>query len=62
MQAPVPDARAGELRTRLLVILSSLTNGNASGQKPDQKTVDQYAQWTKEYEEWLKGAARSYAN
>ena len=62
MQAPVPDARAGELRTRLLVILSSLTNGNASGQKPDQKTVDQYAQWTKEYEEWLKSAAKSYAN
>ncbi|HEU4870554.1 MAG TPA: rhomboid family intramembrane serine protease [Pyrinomonadaceae bacterium] len=62
MQTPVPDARAGELRTRLLVILSNLTNGNESGRKPDQKIVDQYAQWTKEYEEWLKGAAKSYAN
>ena len=62
MQAPVPDARAAELRTSLLTILSSLTNANAPGRKPDQKLVEQYAQWTKEYKEWLKGAAESYDN
>lgn len=57
MQAPVPDARAGELRTRLLVILSNLTNT-----PKDQKLVDEYGQWRKEYEEWLKGASKTYAN
>ncbi len=62
MQAPVPDARAAELRTSLLTILSNVTNANAPGRKPDQKLVDQYAQWSKEYKEWLKGAAESYDN
>lgn len=57
MQAPVPDARAGELRTRLLVILSNLANA-----PKDQKLVDEYGQWRKEYEEWLKGASKTYAN
>jgi len=57
MQAPVPDARAAELRTRLLNILSNLTNA-----PKDQKLADEYAQWRKEYDEWLKGAAKTYAN
>jgi hypothetical protein len=57
MQAPVPDARAGELRTRLLLILSNLTNA-----PKDQKLVDEYGQWRKEYEEWLKGASKTYPN
>jgi rhomboid protease GluP len=71
MQAPVPDARAGELRSRLLIILSKLANAAAAaspGDGPrrpsllDQKLVDEYSQWRQEYEEWLKGAAKSYAN
>jgi hypothetical protein len=64
MQAPIPDARAGELRSRLLIILSNLTNRNEPErtQKPDQKLVDEYGKWQKEYEEWLKGAAKIYAN
>src|SRR5215467_1148948 len=34
MQAPVPDARAGELRSRLLIILSKLTNAAAAASPP----------------------------
>jgi membrane associated rhomboid family serine protease len=71
MQAQVPDARAAELRMRLLVILSNLTdaatasateNGPRRAPKLDQKLIDEYAKWQKEYEEWLKVAAKSYAN
>jgi len=71
MQAPIPDARAGELRSRLLIILSHLTNAAAAASptgtpqsppKLDQKSVDEFSQWRKEYEEWLKIAARLYAN
>lgn len=71
MEAPVPDARAGELRDRLLVILSKLASAaaaaspppqNGAGQPPplEQKLVDEYADWRKEYEEWLKSAAKTY--
>jgi hypothetical protein len=56
-QAPVPDARAAELRTRVLTILSSLTNA-----PKDQKLADEYAKWRKEYDDWLKIAAKTYAN
>jgi len=56
-QAPVPDARAAELRTRLLTILSNLATA-----PKDQKLVDEYGKWLKEYNEWLKGAAKTYAN
>ena len=57
MQAPVPDARAGELRNRLLAILGKLAYA-----PKDQKLADEYAQWRKDYEDWLKGAAKTYAN
>jgi len=57
MQAPVPDARAAELRNRVLSILSNLTKA-----PKDQKLVDEYAQWRKDYDQWLKGAAKTYAN
>jgi hypothetical protein len=72
MQAPVPDARAAELRLRLLNILSRLAAAaaeasppppeNAPGRPPvlDQKLVDEYTNWRKEYDEWLKVAARTY--
>jgi hypothetical protein len=68
MEAPIPDARAGELRSRLLVILSKLANAAATatpGNGPrrpnlDQKLVDEYNEWRKEYDQWLKGAAKTY--
>lgn len=71
MQAPVPDARAGELRHSLLLILSKLANAAASatpgsGDGPrrppnlDQKLVDEYNEWRKEYEQWLKTASKTY--
>lgn len=71
MQAPVPDARAGELRTRLLIILSKLadaaaTPSPAAGKRPapspksDQNSENEFDEWKKEYEEWLKGAAKTY--
>jgi membrane associated rhomboid family serine protease len=71
MQAPVPDARASELRQRLLEILSRLAAAAAEASAPpengprrppalDQKLVDEYTNWRKEYDEWLKGAAKAY--
>jgi hypothetical protein len=70
MLAPLPDARAGELRSRLLIILSNLANaagasstdGPGHPPKLDPKLVDEYSQWRKEYEDWLKIAAKMYAN
>jgi rhomboid protease GluP len=71
MQAPVPDARAAELRFRLLDILSRLAAAAAEASPPpagtparppllDQKLVDEYTNWRKEYDEWLKVAAKTY--
>jgi hypothetical protein len=71
MQAPVPDARAADLRDRLLVILARLASAaaaaspspeNKTARPPalDQKLVDEYTNWRKEYDEWLKGAAKTY--
>ena len=70
MQAPVPDARAAELRYRLLVILTKLTTAAASaspgtsepGRPPliDTKLVDELNDWKKEYNEWLKVAVKTY--
>ena len=65
IQAPVPDARAAELRTKLLLILSKLVNAAATATpeappKLDQKVVDEYNEWRKEYDQWLKGAAKTY--
>lgn len=63
MEAPVPDARAAELRSRLLNILSNLTNAAAAQQgKVDQKQADEYEKWKKDYQDWLKFAAKDYAN
>jgi rhomboid protease GluP len=71
MEAPVPDARAAQLRDRLLVILSKLAAAAAAATPPpanrparppqlDQKLIDELDQWNKEYNEWLKGAAKAY--
>ncbi len=71
LQAPVPDQRALELRTTLLVILSKLAAAAAaaspspknSTERPpqlDQKLIEEFNQWRKEYNEWLKGAVKTY--
>ena len=71
LQAPAPDARASELRNTLLDILSKLaataaaaspspTNSAERPPQPDQKLIDEFNQWRKDYNEWLKGAAKTY--
>jgi hypothetical protein len=70
MQAPVPDARAAELRLRLLAILARLASATQASPQPenkpgrppalDPKLVDEYTNWRKEYDEWLKGASKTY--
>jgi rhomboid protease GluP len=73
VQAPTPDARATELRDRLVAILSKLSEaaaaaspapdqGAARPAQVDQKVVAEYEEWKKEYEEWLKHAAKLIAN
>lgn len=72
LHAPVPDQRALELRTTLLAILSKLAAAAASAspspknsppQPPqlDPKLIDEFNQWQKEYNAWVKGAAKTYA-
>ena len=72
LHAPVPDQRALELRTTLLAILSRLAAAAASAspsprnsppQPPqlDPKLIDEFNQWQKEYNAWVKGAAKTYA-
>jgi rhomboid protease GluP len=71
MQVPAPDERASELRTQLVTILSKLAEAaaatNSSGDGPrrspplDQKLVDEFNQWRKDYDEWLKIAVKLYA-
>jgi len=69
MQAPVPDERAGELRKRLVDIVSNLASASAAvtaatakgqAQQMDQKLIDEFKEWRKEYDQWLKGAAKTY--
>lgn len=73
LQAPVPDARANELRQHLLTILSKAAAavGSASpvpGAGPrlppplDQKLVDEYKQWTADYEQWRTQAVQTYTS
>lgn len=73
VQAPTPDERAAELRNHLVVILSKLSeavagasptpaNEPAAPVQLDQKLVDEFNEWKKEYNEWLKGAAKTYTD
>jgi len=72
MQAPVPDERAAELRTRLVAILAKLAAAaaeaspppeNSAGRPPvlDQKLMDELDAWRKDYNDWLKDAIKTYA-
>jgi rhomboid protease GluP len=71
LHAPVPDQRALELRTTLLVLFSRLAAAAASAspspknspERPlqlDQKLLEEVKQWQKEYNQWLKSAAKTY--
>ncbi len=71
VQAPSPDEQAAEMRNRLVAILSKLSEAAATASpapeqgagRPaqlDQKLVDEYAEWRKEYDTWLKSAAKLY--
>ena len=68
LQTPAPDARAIELRTELLVILAKLENAAAkakpspsAGEGAVPKLDDaEFKEWQKKYNEWLKGAAKTY--
>jgi rhomboid protease GluP len=71
MQAPVPDAKAAELRVRLLSILSKLASAAAAASPPadktptrpppvDQKLLDEYKAWQKDYDVWLERATKIY--
>ena len=70
-QAPAPDARAVELRDQLLAILAKLYDAAAKAnpspnQEPDRpppldpKLVNEFYDWRKAYDEWLKRAAKTY--
>lgn len=71
VSAPTPDERSAELRNKLVAILSRLndaaaTASPAQGQQPgsppklDEKLVNEYTEWRKEYDVWLKEAAKAY--
>lgn len=50
-----PDARAAELRDRLLVIISKLVEASSKGQM-DQRLTEEFETWHEDYIEWFKGA------
>src|SRR5688572_31962341 len=50
-----PDARAAELRDRLLVILSKFVEASSKGQT-DQRLMEEFETWHEDYIEWFKGA------
>lgn len=63
-----PDSTAGELRDRLVKIMSSVagqvsgkTNANSTQEKIqiDQKSIDDFAAWRKDYDAWLKVASQT---
>ena len=69
VQAQAPDARADELRQRLLSILSRMANAVASaspeqGAGPvmppalDEKLVAEFGQWKIDYDQWLKAGRK----
>jgi len=71
-QAPAPDERSAELKERAVVILTRLAEAAAAMPSPspnqeavspaqlDQTLITEYKEWKKQYNEWLKDAAKSY--
>lgn len=59
MQAPVPDPRAAELRQRLVIILSNLEKARTSANLQLDQLVAEYGAWRKEYNAWLRSAAKT---
>lgn len=53
---PAPDARAAELRDRLLVILSKLVEASNKGQRMDHGLTEELQTWHEDYIAWFKGA------
>jgi len=58
MQAPAPDPRAAELRQRLVIILSKLEQARTAGNPKLDQQIAEYETWRKEYNAWLKSAAK----
>lgn len=56
MEAPAPDARAAELRDRMVAILSQVAATIKEGKQIDQPLIEARATWEKDYFEWFKGA------
>jgi membrane associated rhomboid family serine protease len=56
MQIPAPDARAAELRERLVVILSKMVEASNKGLQVDQSLTEEFETWHEDYTEWFKGA------
>ncbi len=59
VQLPTPDARATELRDRLLVILSKMATATIDRKPIDPNLMTERDAWEKDYEEWFKGAAQN---
>jgi hypothetical protein len=73
IQAPTPDQQSAELRNRLVAILSKMTPAEAAASpspnhepaRPmqlDPKLVEEFKDWRKEYDVWLKAAAKTYTS
>src|SRR5689334_22373893 len=71
LEAPVPDARAVELRVSLLAILAKASGAAATATPPggggprrmpplDDKYNQELTQWEAEYDAWLKQAVQQY--
>jgi rhomboid protease GluP len=68
--APSLDSKADELRSRLLVLLMKGSTASASSPSPEpgqkaalnaeQDLTKEFELWQRDYEPWLKGAARIY--
>lgn len=58
-EAPAPDERSIELRNRLVDILARLVEASRTASPLDQKLVQEFDAWKKDYNEWLKVASKS---
>ena len=56
MHRPAPDARAAELRDRLLTILSQMVQTVRDGKRVDPGLTDEFNKWHEDYMKWFKGA------